>query len=440
MLLSGPAAGVIGALETGRAAGFANVVTLDVGGTSADIGVIHEGRLRYKHWLDNEIAGFGLRLPMVDVSTIGAGGGSIAYVDSGGMLQVGPRSAGAEPGPACYGRGGKRATVTDAQVVLGRLREERFLGGRMAISRDLAIRAIAEQIADPLGLSVEAAAAGIIRVATSHMVEAIELNSVRRGYDPRDFALIAFGGAGPLFATDIARELEIPDVLVPRYPGILSAIGLLMTDVIHAQATSLVKVLNEAVQPLIQSALDRLEEKVAGELTNDGFARDEITITRFAECRYVGQGYEVRVAAPAGYVDSNWLKTLSAAFHAAHQKEYAHSFPDYDIEIVNVGVQGSGPLERIPTPELPRRAGPLRTDEARLVWIEELGRATELPIFQRSTLCASDTIHGPALVEQDDSTVIISGDRSGRVDSVGNMIISTLGTGRGARGARNERG
>ena len=233
MLMSGPVAGLIGGIWAGRMAGFDNVVTLDIGGTSADIGVAAGGQLRMRHLLDTKIGDYQAMVPMVDIDTIGAGGGSIAYVDQGGVFRVGPQSAGADPGPACYGRGGTLPTSTDAQLVLGRLRSDRgLLGGAMALDRDLAEQAVSA-IADELGMTVEEAALGALQIQKYGMTQAIELNSVRRGYDPREFTLVAAGGAGPLFACDIALELEIARVLVPPHPGILAATGLLATDLQH---------------------------------------------------------------------------------------------------------------------------------------------------------------------------------------------------------------
>ena len=313
MLLSGPIAGVVGGMGAGKSAGFENVITFDVGGTSADIGVIYRGVVRHKHWLDNQIGGLHLRLSMVDVSAIGAGGGSIAYLDRGGMLQVGPRSAGAEPGPVCYAQGGTEPTVTDAQLVLGRLTESSFLGGRMPISRSLAEQAIEEQIAAPLGLSITEAAAGIVRIATSHMTGAIELNSVRRGYDPREFALVAFGGAGPMFAPDIATELQIPDIVAPRFPGIASAMGLLGTDVVHTYPGTVVSLLANVSHDDLQRRFDAMEQQARRQLETDGFDLADTSVRRFTECRYAGQGYEIREEAPLGTVDDAWVAEVTGA-------------------------------------------------------------------------------------------------------------------------------
>jgi N-methylhydantoinase A/oxoprolinase/acetone carboxylase beta subunit len=423
MLLSGPAGGVIAGREAGRSARFENSITLDVGGTSADIGVIHEGKLRHKHWLENQVGGFHLRLSMLDVATIGAGGGSVAYVDRGGMLQVGPRSAGADPGPACYGRGGLEPTVTDAQLVLGRLDEKSFLGGRMTISLERAARAVEENVARPLSLSLEDAAAGIVRVATSHMIDAIELNSVRKGLDPRDFALVAFGGAGPLFAPDIARELAIPAIVAPRFPGIASAMGLLGSDVVHTYSVSLIKPLTKAAQAQMEAAYTELEAQALAQLARDGFEREAMSVERYAECRYAGQGYEIRVAAPTGLAAAEWVAAIAEAFHAAHEREFAHAFRDARIEIVNVGLHGRGHLAGVRLERLPTAAEPPHAAGQRDVWFDGHGMA-RTPVFDRASLHSGHLLDGPALIEQEDSTVLIPPSLAGRVEAEGSIVIS----------------
>ena len=425
MLLSGPVAGVLGGMAAGGSAGFENVITFDVGGTSADIGVIHENQVRHKHWLDNEVGGFALRTSMVDISTIGAGGGSIAYVDRGGMLQVGPRSAGAQPGPACYDLGGEDATVTDAQLVLGRLTEDSFLGGRMEISRERAEEAIRERIAEPLGMSIEEAAAGIVRIATAHMTQAIELNSVRKGFDPREFALVAFGGAGPVFAPDIAAELEIPDIVAPRYPGISSAIGLLGSDMVHDFRGTIVALLGGLEHEEVEKRFAEMEDQAREQLARDGFAGGDTTVTRYVECRYAGQGYEIRYDAPTGRVDADWVDAARQGFHRVHEREYAHAFEDSEVEIVNIGVEGVGKIPEVKPPELGTANGkPPKPSSEREVWFEAAHAMVKSAVYSRASLLAGHLISGPAVIEQEDSTVLIPVDQTGRVDQAGNIVIS----------------
>ncbi len=260
LLMSGPVAGVVGGIWAGRQAGYDNVITLDVGGTSADIGLAQEGRLRMKHLLDTKVGPYQAMIPMVDVDTIGAGGGSIAYVDGGGIFRVGPRSAGAVPGPAAYGRGGTEATATDAMVNLGWLLPEAFLGGGMSLDRDAARKAFADGPAAALGMSVEEASMGAVQILSHSMVQSIEENSVRKGFDPRDFALVAEGGAGPLFAVPIAIEVGTPHVVVPPYPGIAAAMGLVATDMVYEYAATTYQRLSKLDAAALQTRFEELEE------------------------------------------------------------------------------------------------------------------------------------------------------------------------------------
>ena len=303
LLMSGPVAGLIGGIWAGRVAGFDNVVTLDIGGTSADIGVAAGGQLRMRHLLDTKIGDYQAMVPMVDIDTIGAGGGSIAYVDPGGVFRVGPQSAGADPGPACYGRGGTLPTSTDAQLRLGRLRADRgLLGGAMKLDLELAERALAD-VAASLGMSVEEAALGALQIQKYGMTQAIELNSVRRGYDPREFTLVAAGGAGPLFACDIALELEMARVLVPPHPGIIAATGLLATDLQHEFVATERHALEESRRRPPLAEVRGARRPGGRPARGRRCGRRARLVRRLADCRYAGQGYEVRTEVPAGAVD-----------------------------------------------------------------------------------------------------------------------------------------
>ncbi len=270
LLMSGPVAGVVGGIWAGKQAGYGNVITLDVGGTSADVGLAQEGRLRMKHLLDTKVGPYQAMIPMVDVDTIGAGGGSIAYVDAGGIFRVGPRSAGAVPGPAAYDRGGTEATATDAMVNLGWLSPEGFLGGGMELFADLARAAFEDGPARDLGMSVEEASMGTVQILTHSMVQSIEENSVRKGYDPRDFALVAEGGAGPLFAVQIAIEVGTPYVIVPPYPGIAAAMGLLATDMVYEYVATTYQRLSKLDAPALQRRLEELEEQAGASSRRTG--------------------------------------------------------------------------------------------------------------------------------------------------------------------------
>jgi 5-oxoprolinase (ATP-hydrolysing)/N-methylhydantoinase A len=428
LLMSGPAGGVLGGIWVGRTAGFPSVITLDVGGTSADIGVAPGGELRFKHLLDTRIGDYHAMVPMVEVDTIGAGGGSIASIDSGGQFQVGPRSAGASPGPCCYNKGGVEPTATDCQVALGRIAESGLLGGRMPLRRDLAQTAIDRVIAQPLGMSVEQAALSALRILTHSMVQAIEVNSVRKGYDPRDFALVAFGGAGPLFACDIARELSIPRVIVPPAPGLTSALGLLTSDISYDHSTTLIQSLSSPDLGRIAAAIADLEARALEQLERDGVPPERIELRRFADCRYTGQGYELRALGPQGPIDPDFIAGISQSFNEAHQREYGRHFPDKDVELVNLRVVGIG---RIPTIEPPAigQGGPeperdARTGSRRVVF-EINGQPTGLDstVWRRDALKAGNQLVGPAIVEQMDSTTVLPPGVRAAVDSAGNLVI-----------------
>jgi N-methylhydantoinase A/oxoprolinase/acetone carboxylase beta subunit len=428
LLMSGPAGGLLGGVWVGATAGHPSVISLDVGGTSADIGVAPDGQVRFKHLLDTRIGDYHAMVPMVECDTIGAGGGSIAYVDSGGQFQVGPRSAGADPGPCCYDKGGTEPAATDCQVVLGRIGAAGLLGGRMKLREDLARRAIEEQLARPLGMSVEKAALSALRILTHSMVLAIELNSVRKGYDPRDFALVAFGGAGPLFACDIARELSIPKVIVPPLPGLTSALGLLTSDVSYDYSTTRIQPLAGADPARIAAAIAELETQAHAQLERDGLPADRIALRRFADCRYVGQGYELRTAGADGPVDAGFLAGLARGFHDAHQREYGRHFPDKDVELVNLRVVGIG---RVPplAPAALAAGGPeppaAAFAEPRTVVFESAGEplAVRAIVVRRDALLAGNRLRGPAIVEQMDSTTVIPPGFAAEVDRAGNLII-----------------
>src|SRR5581483_5623292 len=338
LLMSGPVAGVVGGIWAGKHAGYESVITLDVGGTSADIGVAQEGRLRMKHLLDTKVGPYQAMIPMVDVDTIGAGGGSIAYVDAGGIFRVGPRSAGADPGPAAYGRGGTEPTATDAMVNLGWLLPEAFLGGDMQLRADLARAAFEHGPCRALDMSVEEASMGAVQILTHSMVQSIEENSVRKGYDPRDFALVAEGGAGPLFAVQIALEVGTPWVVVPNYPGVTAALGLLATDMVYEYVSTVYQRMSKLDAAALQAAFEELEARARAQLEEDGIGAERMLIQRVADCRYLGQGYELRVDVASGAIDDAWAERVRRDFHEIHEREYSRRFETADVEIPNVRV------------------------------------------------------------------------------------------------------
>jgi len=432
LLMSGPVAGVVGGIWAGKQAGYDNVITLDVGGTSADIGLAQDGRLRMKHLLDTRVGPYQAMIPMVDVDTIGAGGGSIAYVDGGGIFRVGPRSAGADPGPAAYGRGGTEATATDAMVNLGWLSPEAFLGGGMTLRADAARAAYEEGPAKALGMSVEEASMGAVQILTHSMVQSIEENSVRKGFDPRDFTLVAEGGAGPLFAAQIALEVGTPWVLVPPYPGVTAAMGLLATDTVYEYAATVYQRLSSLDVVSLQRVFEELEQRARVQLEGDGVASDRIVIQRIVDCRYLGQGYELRVDAPAGPIDHDWIEKVRSDFHDNHEREYSRRFEQSDIELPNVRIRGVGLMPPLKTVEV-EHGGELSDAALRhegKAWFRMGGELREVATryYDRAALKAGNRLDGPAIVNQYDTTTVIPPGISACIDRFGNIIIEIGGS------------
>jgi 5-oxoprolinase (ATP-hydrolysing) len=427
-LFSGPVAGLIGGIWVGRTAGTPSVISLDVGGTSADIGVAPAGEVRMRHLLDTKVGDYHAMIPMVEMDAIGAGGGSIAYVDAGGIFRVGPRSAGADPGPACYGRGGEEPAATDCLLMLGRIPAAGLLGGRLPLDERAARAAIETRLCGPLGMSVEEAALAALKIQTHTMVQAIEENSVRRGYDPRDFTLVAFGGGGPLYACDIAQELGIPQVVIPPHPGITSAMGLLATNVAYDHVQTKMELLHEADSARLESDFAELEEQAAAQLARDGFAGGQALLERSADCRYVGQGYELRITLPAGPVDAGWIERARETFHDQHERRYYRRYDEAPIQIVNIHAVGVGALPELalaPVPEAgssdPAEAA---TGEAEVTFVVS-GEPTRLPTvhFDRALLKAGHEVTGPAIIHQFDSTTVVNPGLVARVDGVGNLVV-----------------
>lgn len=440
LLMSGPVAGVLGGIWAGDLAGADSVITLDMGGTSVDIGVAPSGEIRMKHILDSKVGGYHTMMPMVDCEAIGAGGGSIAFVDPGGVLRVGPRSAGADPGPACYDWGGTEPTVTDAQVLLGRIRPDALLSGTLPLKRGLAEEAIRSRVAEPLGLSLEDAALGILEIATETTVAAIETSSIRKGLDPRDFGLVVFGGAGPLFGSEIAARLDIPRVIVPPSPGVTSALGLLTSDTVYEYGRTVMQGGGSGIDSdLLARVVDGLEARANEAMERDGIPLEDRRLVRFAECRYPGQGYELRLECPDGAVHDGWVEQVATRFHDLHQREYYRAYRDAEIQIVNLRVRGEGKTASVAWPRLADRppAQPHATHE---VWFRVEGEPAKLPspFYLREELAPGQELLGPAIVQQFESTVVVPPDNRARVDSHGLLIAET--TQAGERGQASSRG
>jgi len=440
MVESGPAAGVIAAGAIAAPYDYRNVMSFDMGGTTAKVGLIQDGRLR----LSTEIevgaqavtplgegrgGGYPVRTPVIDLVEVGAGGGSEAWIDAGGALRVGPRSAGARPGPACYGRGGVTPTITDANLALGRLNPAFFLGGEMALDAEAARRAIGERIAAPLGLDPLAAAAGIVEIANAHMIGAMRLVSVQRGYDPRQFVLVAFGGAGPLHANALARELGIPAVLVPPNPGIASAVGMLMTDIRHEFVTTRRLPLDTLTPAALESLFAEFAREGEARLTRDGVPPVDRRMLRSVDLRYHGQSFELSIPVPAGALTADDVARLRAEFDAAHERAYGYAAPEDAVELVNVRLAAIGVTPR------PRRA-PLGegTRDARgalkgqrEVWFAEVRGWRKTDVLDRTKLLRGNVITGPAIVEEHDASTLVHPEWQATVDEHGNLVLRAAG-------------
>ena len=422
-LLSGPAAGVIAGAELARVTRRRHVITFDMGGTSTDISVIVEGRLL--ETTQGQIAGQDIGTPMLRVRTLGAGGGTIAWIGKDGLLKVGPRSAGSVPGPACYGRGGEEPTVTDANVALGALSGDTVLAGSLRIDAARAARAI-ETVAKPLGLDVLQGAAGILRIVNTQMAVDLRLALQEQGQDPRKFALVAFGGAGPLHAAALARSVGIPTVLVPPYPGLNCAIGMLQTSVRHSYLKSEVGVLSRFPTGRMNDLFRELREQALAEASEEGFAHEAVKLTRLLDLRYPHQGYTLPVACPADITDADKAR-LKHAFDEAHLQVYGQSAPREDAEIVTFRLQAEIEVPRLELPALAHgdgRAERASKGERPLFDIEE-NRFVRASVYDRQALMAGDTIAGPAIIDQFDATTVLLGGQTATVDDTATLIIQT---------------
>ena len=462
-VLSGPAGGVVGAAAMAAAAGFPRVITFDMGGTSTDVSLVDHVPARTTEAVVGE---FPILLPLLDIHTVGAGGGSIAYLDAGGALRVGPESAGADPGPACYGKG-DQPTVTDANLLLGRIDPDRFLGGRMRIDPARARRVLTE-LAGRAGLDVMALAEGIVRVANANMERAIRVVSVERGFDPRDFALVPFGGAGGLHACAIAAALDIRTILVPAHPGVLSALGMVLSDAACDFSHTLLVGVEQLKAGVLEAEVETLGRRARARLHTDGFGDETIRLEASVDLRYVGQAYEITVPVAVadqlvggadGHEDEScdgrsWA--FIPAFHAAHERMYGYADPKRPVELVNVRVRGIGltrkpdlvnlgprprsgrpaaggldaAAPREPAPggggaPAPLGPGVIRSVGERLLCVR--GALRPAPVFDRGALVSGDVFAGPALVVDEGSTTLVPERWAARLDAARNLILTAAG-------------
>ena len=415
--LSGPAAGVMGASVLAAAAGHPDAVTFDVGGTSTDVSMIVDGRPGFTS--GRSVAGHPVRCPMVDIHVIGAGGGSIARLDDAGALYVGPESAAADPGPAAYGRGGEDATITDANIALHRLNPVALLDGRMPVDAEAARAAIRAKVAAPLGIELEAAARGILSIAVANMARAIRTISIERGHDVERFALVAYGGAGPLHASMVAREVGIKTVLVPASPGTMCARGVLLSDMTRDFVATRVAILDQDSWRDLSGDLERLRSEAEDWLAEEGIATEVRRLRTVVEARYLGQNHEIQVES-----DLADIERFREAFHAAHAAVHGYDLREIEVELVTCRLQAIGLMGRPVDPvELPAGTVADAVGGERRVYLDDRVGWTPVPILRRDRLPADEVFEGPAIVEEMTSTTVVPEGATGRVDRFGNIVL-----------------
>ena len=420
-LESGPAAGVLAQKIIGEAAGFENIIGMDIGGTSTDISIIHKGQPFLKNEVDIEF-GTVVAYPMIDINSIGAGGGTIAWVDKGGMFNLGPQSAGSDPGPACQQKGGHEPTITDANVALHRMNPNYLLAGRVKISEEAALKAI-DSIGLKLKLNSTRMAKGIIDMAVSNIASAIRQHTIERGLDPREFVLVAYGGAGPLHAIEVAKEIDVNTVLIPPFPGVTSALGLLLTDIRHDFVSTFLRFASDATPKEVNAIYDRLKARGKAKLDVEGVGLDQMSFIYSMDLRYAGQTHELTITLPCTDYDSKTHEMLSTLLRDNHLREFGHA-PDLSepIEIVNLRLACLGLIKRPQLPELNNGLIP-QPKEIRSVFMRD--DWCETPIFDRAQINRNNVIEGPAIIEQLDSTTLILPEWAGTIDRYGNIILKS---------------
>jgi N-methylhydantoinase A len=431
MMESGPVAGVIGSARLGAVLGMPNVISFDMGGTTAKSSLVADGETRVVngYHIGGYATGHPMMLPVIDIVEVGTGGGSIAWLDASGGLKVGPRSSGANPGPVCYGLGGTEPTVTDANLVLGRLNPENFLGGEMPLDV-AAARAAVHAVAARLKMSIEEAALGILTIADAKMSFSVREVSVAKGYDPRDFALVASGGAGPLHASSIARELAIPTVIVPELPGTFSAFGMLFSDLRHDYVQTFIAPLARVDTVRLGEVFARMEGDGLTILTEEGVARSSVRLVRSMDLRYQGQEYTLNVGVPGGGVSTQLLEGVRAAFDDLHEARYRHAAREEAVEIVNVRLSAIGAIG-MDSAELLRRGSPASGTKPaapagrRPVYFAKT--PVQCDVYRREDLIAGQVVNGPAIIEERVSATVIFPDDRAQVHPFGPIVIAVGG-------------
>ena len=429
---SGPAAGVIAATHIGRDLDMPNMISFDMGGTTAKASLIEDGKVEttseyevggsgnVSRWLHG--TGHPIRVPVIDLAEVSAGGGSIAWIDPGGALRVGPRSAGAEPGPVCYGQGGTEPTVTDADLVLGYLDPEQLLGGDLPVEIAHAEQAIRDKIATPLGLDVINAALGIVSVVNNSMAEALRIVSVERGHDAREFSLVAFGGAGPVHAVALAEELEIPRVVIPPIPGGFSALGLVATDLKRDYVRTFYTVLDEADLAALNQAFAEMEEGARGMLNRSDVPQSRWQITRQADLRYTRQAYELTIPVAGGDLTAAELDILARAFHDRHRQTYGHDNPDEAVQLVNIRVTATGAFDALELSGPDQTTADTGATGQRTVHFDQTGPVT-CDIYARDAVPIGQAIAGPVIIESMDSTIVVPPGWQAQCDDKGYIVL-----------------
>jgi N-methylhydantoinase A len=433
ILESGPAAGTMAAAYIGAKIGVPNVIAFDMGGTTAKASVIERGQplstLEFEVFEEPNRPGSGwpIRVPFIDIVETGTGGGSVAWLDERGGLRVGPTSAGAEPGPVCYGRGGSRPTLTDANAVLGRL--SNLLGGQMTLDAERARQAIEAQIAGPLGLSVQEAAAGIIEIAGAQAADALRVVTISRGRDPRDFSLMAFGGAGPLVAGHIVRELGLAQAIIPPGPGNFSALGLLSTDLQRQSSRTYIRTLDRIDLDRIRQLYREMGAEVEELFTGTADVRG-LLLHRFVDLRYEGQFHVLTIPLEPGPIDQSMLGAAAAHFHEEHGRLYSFQRLEDPVELVNLRIRAVSPVPRPRLPVLPPGDAAAALIGRRTIYFREAGGEIPCSIYERTRLGRGSHFQGPAVVEEQTSTTLVPPEFEASIDRHGNILLTALRSGR----------
>ncbi len=432
---SGPASGVIGAAFLGKRLGIERLLSFDMGGTTAKAGTILDGVPQVVGEFEAagrthsgravRGSGYPVRFPFIDLAEISAGGGTIAWIDGAGAVRVGPQSAGADPGPVCYGKGNQQPTVTDANLALGRLNPEQLAGGAVALNRELAEEALARMAERVPGFDSTRLAAGIIRLINTDMAKVLRIVSLERGHDPRRFTLVAFGGAGPLHACALANELAIPRILIPPHPGLFSAWGLLVAEHTHTELRSILAPVSACGADQLERLFRELEEKGRQALTREQTPGSQVTFRRALDMRYLGQSFDLNLPVP-GALDAQRFVQMQEAFHRLHEQTYGYAARANEIELVTARLEAVAPLARPAFPEYPLAAAQPAADAQvaeRPVFLDELGAFRSTPIYQRERLLPGNVVQGPAIIEQYDATTMLPPGWKAQVDSLTNLVL-----------------